>query len=74
MAGLAVTFEFQVGLVGVILFAYALARSGGPAAARAWPTARGAVAGALPMLAFNTVGARAARSSSPTATRWTSRA
>ena len=27
LAGLAVTFEFQVGLVGVILFAYALARS-----------------------------------------------
>ncbi len=57
MAGLAVTFEFQVGLVGVILFVYALTRSGLGRASerlrRAGAYAAGAVAGALPMLAFN---------------------
>ncbi len=52
LAGLAVTFEFQTGLVGVVLIGYALSRRtdwlrrGGAYAA-------GAVAGALPMLAFN---------------------
>jgi hypothetical protein len=52
MSGLAVTFEFQTGLVGVVLFGYALSirkdwfrRAGAYAA--------GCVAGALPMLAFN---------------------
>jgi hypothetical protein len=52
LAGLAVTFEFQTGLVGVVLFGYALSvktdwwrRAGAYAA--------GSVAGALPMLAFN---------------------
>ena len=53
MAGLAVTFEFQVGLVGVILFAYALARSG-DRTRRALAYGAGALAGALPALAFNT--------------------
>ena len=53
MAGLAVTFEFQVGLVGVILFAYALSRAG-DRPRRALAYGAGAVAGALPMLAFNT--------------------
>ena len=53
MAGLAVTFEFQVGLVGVILFLYALSRSG-DRPRRALAYGAGAVAGALPMLAFNT--------------------
>jgi hypothetical protein len=53
MAGLGVTFEFQVGLVGVILFAYALSRYG-DRLRRALAYGAGAVAGALPMLAFNT--------------------
>ncbi len=53
MAGLAVTFEFQVGLVGVILFVYALSRAG-DRPRRALAYGAGAVAGALPMLAFNT--------------------
>lgn len=53
LAGLAVTFEFQVGLVGVILFGYALSRAG-DRPRRALAYAAGAVAGALPMLAFNT--------------------
>jgi hypothetical protein len=53
LAGLAVTFEFQTGLAGIVLFAYALARHSD------WPRriaayAGGAVVGALPMLAFNT--------------------
>ncbi len=55
LAGLAVTFEYPLGLVGVVLFFYALAR------APQWPTrvrraavyAAGAVLGALPLLAFN---------------------
>jgi hypothetical protein len=52
LAGLAVTFEFQTGLVGVVLFGYALSRR------VEWPRrsaayAAGAFAGALPMLAFN---------------------
>jgi hypothetical protein len=61
-AGLAVTFEFQTGLAGVVLFGYALSRKTGRAGARlrimdwhrAAGFAAGAVAGALPMLAFNT--------------------
>jgi hypothetical protein len=52
LAGLAVTFEFQVGLVGVILFVYALARSS-PRLRRAVAYGAGAFCGALPMLAFN---------------------
>jgi hypothetical protein len=52
LAGLAVTFEFQTGLVGVVLFAYALSRrTDWPRRAAAYAT--GTVAGALPMLAFN---------------------
>lgn len=62
LAGLAVTFEFQTGLVGVVLFGYALSRP--PDTGRAGGRARillrrgadyagGAVLGALPMLAFN---------------------
>lgn len=52
VAGLAVSFEYQVGLVGAILLAYAIAR---PAARlrRAAAYAAGAVAGGLPALAFN---------------------
>ena len=52
LAGLAVTFEFQVGLVGVVLFAYALARSA-PRLPRAALYAAGAMLGAVPALAFN---------------------
>lgn len=52
LAGLAVTFEFQVGLVGVVLFFYALARRG--RLLRGLAYAGGAFAGALPALAFNT--------------------
>jgi 4-amino-4-deoxy-L-arabinose transferase-like glycosyltransferase len=51
LAGLAVTFEFQAGLVGVVLFFYAVARSGWLKRAAAY--AAGALAGALPALAFN---------------------
>jgi hypothetical protein len=63
LAGLAVSFEFQVGLVGVVLFFYALSRRrtvrAGARPRSSWPRraaayAAGAVAGALPMLAFNT--------------------
>jgi hypothetical protein len=62
LAGLAVTFEFQTGLVGVVLFGYALSHRAGRAGARpriaGWTRraaayAAGAVVGALPMLAFN---------------------
>jgi hypothetical protein len=52
LAGLAVTFEFQTGLVGVVLIGYALARRT-DWLARGAAYAAGAVAGALPMLAFN---------------------
>jgi hypothetical protein len=51
-AGLAVSFEYQVGLVGVILFVYALARSA-RRLPRAAAYAAGAWAGALPALLFN---------------------
>ncbi len=62
LAGLAVTFEFQTGLVGVVLIAYALARPHKTGRAGARPRimvrraaayAGGAVLGAAPMLAFN---------------------
>src|SRR3954469_5012067 len=52
LAGLAVTFEFQTGLVGVVLIAYALARRS-DRLRRAAAYAGGAVLGAAPMLAFN---------------------
>jgi hypothetical protein len=52
LAGLAVSFEYQVGLVGIVLLAYALARSG-PRLPRAGAYAAAALAGALPALAFN---------------------
>jgi hypothetical protein len=52
LAGLAVTFEFQTGLVGVVLLGYALSRRVD------WPRrtlayAAGSLVGALPTLAFN---------------------
>jgi hypothetical protein len=62
LAGLAVTFEFQTGLVGVVLLGYVLSRKTGRADARPriieWPRraiayGAGCVAGALPTLAFN---------------------
>jgi hypothetical protein len=52
LAGLAVTFEFQTGLVGVVLFGYALSRKA-DWLRRGAAYGAGAVAGALPMLAFN---------------------
>ena len=51
LAGLAVTFEFQTGLVGAVLFFYALARDGRVRRGAAY--AAGALAGAVPALAFN---------------------
>ena len=62
LAGLAVTFEFQTGLVGVVLFGYALSRrnqdntgraGARPLISRGAAYAAGTVVGALPMLAFN---------------------
>jgi hypothetical protein len=53
LAGLAVTFEFQVGLVGVVLVFYALARRH-DRLRRFGAYAAGSVVGAAPMLAFNT--------------------
>jgi hypothetical protein len=52
LAGLAVTFEFQTGLVGVVLLGYALSRRT-DIFRRGAAYAGGAVLGALPMLAFN---------------------
>src|SRR5581483_11450124 len=52
LAGLAVTFEFQTGLVGVVLIGYALSRRT-DWLRRGAAYGAGAVAGALPMLAFN---------------------
>lgn len=52
LAGLGVTFEYQVGLVGVVLFFYALARGRGWLP-RGAAYAAGALVGALPALAFN---------------------
>ncbi len=51
LAGLAFGFEYQVGLVGAILLAYAVAR--GPRVARGGAYVAGAIAGAAPALAFN---------------------
>jgi hypothetical protein len=51
LAGLAVTFEVQVGLVGVVLFGLALARADRLRRGAAY--AAGAFAGALPHLLFN---------------------
>ena len=51
-AGLAVTFEYPLGLLGVILFAYALARRA-PRLPRAVAYGAAAVVGAVPALAFN---------------------
>jgi hypothetical protein len=53
LAGLAVSFEFQIGLAGIVLFFYALSRRV-DLLRRAAGYAAGAVAGALPTLAFNT--------------------
>ncbi|MGA8218658.1 MAG: hypothetical protein WB771_08840 [Solirubrobacterales bacterium] len=62
LAGLAVTFEFQTGLVGIVLFGYALSRRTQGETGRVGARRRirrgaayaaGTVAGALPMLAFN---------------------
>ena len=53
LAGLAVTFEFQTGLVGVVLALYAVIRRTNWLR-RGIAYSAGAVAGALPMLAFNT--------------------
>src|SRR3954453_5213611 len=53
LAGLAVTFEFQTGLVGAVLIFYALARRS-DRLRRATAYAGGALLGAAPMLAFNT--------------------
>jgi hypothetical protein len=53
LAGLAVTFEFQTGLVGVVLAVYAVLRRTNWLR-RGIAYSAGAVAGALPMLAFNT--------------------
>jgi hypothetical protein len=52
LAGLAVSFEYQVGLVGVVLFLYALAGRE-ERAKRGALYAIGALVGALPALAFN---------------------
>jgi hypothetical protein len=53
LAGLAVTFEFQTGLAGIVLICYALSRRT-DRLRRAAGYAAGAVVGALPTLAFNT--------------------
>ena len=52
LAGLAISFEYQVGLVGVVLFFYALARSA-PRLPRAAVYAAGGLVGVIPALAFN---------------------
>jgi hypothetical protein len=51
LAGLAITVEYPLGLVGVVLFVYALAR--GRRVARGAAYAAGAVAGAVPALLYN---------------------
>jgi 4-amino-4-deoxy-L-arabinose transferase-like glycosyltransferase len=51
LAGLAVTIEYPLGLVGVVLFVYALARQRRVARGAAY--AAGAVAGAAPALLYN---------------------
>ncbi len=52
LAGLAISFEYQVGLVGVVLFFYALASSE-PRLPRGAAFALGGIAGVIPALAFN---------------------
>jgi hypothetical protein len=52
LCGLAVSFEYPVGLVGVVLFFYAISR-GAPRLARGAAYAGAAFAGALPVFAFN---------------------
>jgi 4-amino-4-deoxy-L-arabinose transferase-like glycosyltransferase len=52
LAGLAVPFEYPLGLVGVVLFCYALTGSR-PRLPRGAAYAAGAVLGALPVLVFN---------------------
>jgi hypothetical protein len=51
LAGLAITFEYQAGLVGVVLCVYAAWRSS--PAKRVLAYAAGGLAGALPVLAYN---------------------
>jgi hypothetical protein len=51
LAGLAITFEYQVGLVGVVLCVYAAWRSS--PAKRVLAYAAGGLAGALPVFAYN---------------------
>src|SRR3954454_7445801 len=51
LAGLAVCFEYPLGLLGIVLFGYALAR--GPRVQRAAAYAAAAVAGATPPLLYN---------------------
>ncbi|HEX7266352.1 MAG TPA: hypothetical protein VF256_02895 [Streptosporangiaceae bacterium] len=51
MAGLAVCFEYPLGLLGIVLFGYALAR--GPRLRRGATYAGAAVAGAAPALLYN---------------------
>jgi hypothetical protein len=51
LAGLAVCFEYPLGLLGIVLFGYALAR--GPRLRRGATYAAGAVAGAAPALLYN---------------------
>ena len=53
LAGLAVTFEYQTGLVGLVLFFYAALRQPAPRLGRALAYAAGALAGVLPALAYN---------------------
>jgi hypothetical protein len=52
VAGLAVTFEYPLGLLGIILFVYALSRPS-PRLPRALVYGATAVVGAIPALAFN---------------------
>ena len=52
LGGLAVCFEYPVGLVGVVLFFYALRRDG-PRLRRALAYGGAALVGALPVFAFN---------------------
>jgi hypothetical protein len=51
LAGLAITFEYQVGLVGLILFVYAVWRTS--AVRRALAYAGAALVGVLPVFAYN---------------------
>ena len=52
LCGLAVTFEYPLGLVGIVLFAYALGTAGNRVR-RAVAFGAAAVAGTLPLFAFN---------------------